>query len=118
MNCRVDIPEDIRCYQDTLSYASSKVDYSRREGIYMQPSNMNLNIEARTAGYNNEILVSDGTLGLGRNHTVNASAPESHMAPIVHAPMPKAAQNLSQQREKGRFGTHSASAFGIWYAFR
>ena len=72
MNCRVDIPEDIRCYQDTLSYASSKVDYSRREGIYMQPSNMNLNTEARTAGYNNEILVSDGTLGLGRNHTVQS----------------------------------------------
>ena len=28
VNCRVDIREDIKHYQDTLSYASSKVDYS------------------------------------------------------------------------------------------
>ena len=28
VNRRVDIREDIKCYQDTLSYASSKVDYS------------------------------------------------------------------------------------------
>ena len=28
VNQRVDIREDIKCYQDTLSYASSKVDYS------------------------------------------------------------------------------------------
>ena len=28
VNCRVDIREDIKRYQDMLSYASSKVDYS------------------------------------------------------------------------------------------
>ena len=28
VNCRVDIQEDIKRYQDTISYASSKVDYS------------------------------------------------------------------------------------------
>ena len=28
VNCRVDIREDIKRYQDTLSYASSKVNYS------------------------------------------------------------------------------------------
>ena len=28
VNCKVDIREDIKRYQDTLSYASSKVDYS------------------------------------------------------------------------------------------
>ena len=28
VNERVDIREDIKCYQDTLSYTSSKVDYS------------------------------------------------------------------------------------------
>ena len=31
VNCKVDIREDIKRYQDTLSYASSKVDYSIRE---------------------------------------------------------------------------------------
>ena len=30
INCRVDIKEDIKCYQDILSYTSSNVDYSMR----------------------------------------------------------------------------------------
>ena len=36
VNRRVDIREDIKRYQDTLSYASSKVDYSVGESIYMK----------------------------------------------------------------------------------
>ena len=35
VNHRVDIREDIKRYQDTLSYASSKVDYSVGEHLYM-----------------------------------------------------------------------------------
>ena len=42
VNRRVDIREDIKHYQDTLSYASSKVDYSVGQNIYMLPSDMNL----------------------------------------------------------------------------
>ena len=41
VNRRVNIQEDIKRYQDTLSYASSKVNYSVGESIYMLPSNMN-----------------------------------------------------------------------------
>ena len=37
VNRRVDIREDIKRHQDTLSYASSKVDYSVGESIYMIP---------------------------------------------------------------------------------
>ena len=37
MNQRVDIGEDIKRYRDTLSYASSKVDYSVGQNIYMLP---------------------------------------------------------------------------------
>ena len=59
VNRRVDIREDIKRYQDTLSYASSKVDYSVRENLYMLPSDMNLKIRSGTARYNNKILVSD-----------------------------------------------------------
>ena len=44
VNCRVDIREDIKRYQGTLSYASSKVDYSMGQNIYMLPSDMNLKI--------------------------------------------------------------------------
>ena len=38
VNRRVDTREDIKHYQDTLSYASSKVDYSVGEHLYMLPS--------------------------------------------------------------------------------
>ena len=37
MNRRVDIREDIKRYQDTLSYALSKVDYSVGENITCWP---------------------------------------------------------------------------------
>ena len=49
VNRRVDIREDIKHYQDTLSYASSNVNYSMGENIYMLPTNnlnMNLNIRS------------------------------------------------------------------------
>ena len=42
VNRRLAIREDIKCYQNTLSYASSKVDYSVGEHLYMLPSDMNL----------------------------------------------------------------------------
>ena len=76
VNRRVDIWEDIKRYQDTLSYASSKVEYSEGENIYMFPSDTNLKIKTGTEGYNNRILVSDGKFSLGKNNKVNASKPE------------------------------------------
>ena len=66
------IREDIKRYQDTLSYASSKVDYSMGQNIYMLPSDMNLKIRSGTIGYNNKILVSDEKFSLGKNENVNA----------------------------------------------
>ena len=81
VNCRVDIREDIKCYQDTLSYTSSKADYSMGRGIYMLRSDMNLKIKTGTVGYNNKILASNGNFSLGKNDEVNsmeASAIKSH----------------------------------------
>ena len=75
MNRRVDIREDIKHYQDTLSHASSKVDYSMGENIYMLSSDMSLKIKTGTVGYNNKILVSDGNFSLGKNENVNLMAP-------------------------------------------
>ena len=66
VNRRVNIQADIKRYQDTLSYASSKVDCSVGESIYMIPSDMNLKIRLGTAEYNNKILVSDGNFSLGK----------------------------------------------------
>ena len=59
VNRMVDISEDIKRYQNTLSYASSKVDYSVGEHLSMLPSDMTLKITPGTVGYNNKILVSD-----------------------------------------------------------
>ena len=75
VNRRVDIREDIKHYQDTLSYTSSKVDYSVGQNIYMLPSDMNLKIKTDTVGYNNIILVSDGNFSLDKNDEVNLTVP-------------------------------------------
>ena len=45
---------DIERYQGVLEHALSKVDFSVGIGIYMLPSNLNLNI-GKTKGYNNKI---------------------------------------------------------------
>ena len=45
------------------------------ENIYMLPSDMNLYIKLGTVGYNNKILVSDGTFSLGENDKVNTAVP-------------------------------------------
>ena len=66
VNRRVNIQEDIKRCQDTLSYASSKVDYSVGENIYMLLSNMKLKIRSGTVGYNNKILVFDEKFNLGK----------------------------------------------------
>ena len=92
VNQRVDIREDIKRYQDTLSYASSKVNYSMGQNIYMLPSDMNLKIRLGTVRYNNKILVSDVKFSLGKNESVNAlmldpADPASGEEPII--PMPK-----------------------------
>ena len=98
VNCRVNIREDIKHYQDTFSYASSKVNYSVGENIYMLPSNMNLNIRSRTVGYNNKILVSDGKFSLGKNDKVNAGFANALSAKISHkVTQPTKESNLVQK---------------------
>ena len=72
VNHRVNIQEDIKCYQDTLSYALSKVNYSIGESIYMLPSDLKLKIKTGTVRYNNKILVSNGNFILGKNEKVNS----------------------------------------------
>ena len=89
VNRRVNIRGDIKQYEDTVSYASSKVDYSMGENIYMLPSDMNLNIRSGTVGYNNKILVFDGKFNLGKNDEVNA----------LVTPMPKVALMSHKQKQ-------------------
>ena len=85
VNRRVEIHEDVKRYQDTLSYASSKVDYSVGEHLYMLPSDMTLKIRLGTVGYNNKILVSDGKFSLGKNVEVKNVLYPSKMLFCHHA---------------------------------
>ena len=55
VNRRADSREDIKSYQDTLSYASSKVDCSVGQNIYMLPSDMNLKIKTEVQQQNSRI---------------------------------------------------------------
>ena len=72
VNRKVDIQEDVKRYQETLSYTLSKVDYSVGENLFMLPSDMELRIRSGTVGYNNKILVSDEKFNLGKNDGVNS----------------------------------------------
>ena len=92
VNRRVDVREDIKHYQDTLSYASSKVDHSVGEHLYMLPSDMTLKIRPGTVGYNNKVLVSDEKFILGKNETVNsleAPAIKNHKTNSLETPATK-----------------------------
>ena len=83
VNQRVDIREDIKRYQDTLSYTSSKVDYSVGEHLYLLPSDMTLKIRLETAAYN-KIFVSNWKFIPGKNEKVNSL--EAPSTPQVETP--------------------------------
>ena len=95
MNGRVDIREDIKRYQDALSYTSSKVDYSVGENLFMLPGDMELRIKTGTVGYNDKILVSDGNFSLGKNDELNEMPKITHQSTITHHELEKKPNNSS-----------------------
>ena len=91
VNRRVNIPEDIRRFQQTLHHARSKVDYAIGEFIYILPSDMNLRI-GKVKNYNNKILISSPSFKIGTNLKINLDGekdkPEANMIRI-RSPMRK-----------------------------
>ena len=128
VNCRVDIREDIKHYQDTLSYASSKVNYSMGQNIYMLPSDMNLKIKTGTVVYNNKILISDEKFSLGKNEEVNltvATIKSHRVTQTATRPEPRKrisndvlshAPAISQKNQKPKTITHNDEKL-LWYFF-
>ena len=98
VNGRLYIRDDIKHYQDTLSYASSKVNYSVGEHLYMLRSDMTLKIRSGTVGYNNKILVSDGKFILGKNEKVNLTVPvmKNHKTTPLETPTMKSTQTATR----------------------
>ena len=133
VNCRVDIRENIKRYQDTLSYASSKVDYSVGENIYMLPSDMGLKIKTGTVWYNNKILVSDEKFSLEKDDEVNLTIPavKSHKVTqtaansndvLSHAPnishKPQEPKTITHNDEKIALVLFLVGGFTIWNIFQ
>ena len=134
MNRRVDIWEDLKHYQGTLSYVSSKVDYSVGENLFMLPSDMELRIKTGTVGYNNKILISDGNFSLGKNDEVNETPKITHQSTITHHELEKKPNITQAQKpaithhELAKEPTHEdekivlvlalAGGFAIWNVFR
>ena len=130
VNHRVDIRKDIKRYQDTLSYTSSKVDYSMGQNIYMLPSDMNLKMRLGTVGYNNKILVTDEIFSLGKNENVNLMPPvmKSHktnsLEPTTIESHSNTAQGLthtatiSHEDEKSALILFLTGGFTVWFLFR
>ena len=116
VNRKVDIRDDIKRYQDTLSYTSSKVDYSVGEHLYMLPTDMNLKIRLGTVGYNNKILVSDGKFSLGKNDEVNLAVPatKSHKTNSLETPAIK--NHKTNSLETPTIESHSNTAQGLTHA--
>ena len=61
---------DIERYQGVLEHALSKEAFSVGTGIYMLPSDLNLNI-GKTKGYNNKILTCNKDMKIGSNREIN-----------------------------------------------
>ena len=130
VNRRVDIREDIKHYKDTLNYASSKVDYSVGENLYMLPSDMNLKIRSGTAEYNNKILVSDEKFSLRKNENVNLTVPaiKNHktnsLEPTIIKSHSNTAQGLthaptiSHEDEKTALILFLTGGFTVWFLFQ
>ena len=99
VNRKVDIQEDVKRYQETLSYTLSKVDYSVGENLFMLPSNMELRIRLGTVGYNDKILVSDRKFNLGKNEEVNSletPAIKNHKTNYLETPAIESHLNTAQ----------------------
>ena len=64
INKEIEIANDIKRYQGVLEHALSKIDFSVGIGIYMLPSNLNLNI-GKKKGYNNKVLVNKKGMKIG-----------------------------------------------------
>ena len=128
VNRSVNIQEDTKRYQETLSYASSKVDYSVGENLFMLPTNMELRIRSGTVGYNNKILVSDGNFSLGKNENVNSLKTPAIETNSLETPAIKSHSNtargltqaptISHEDEKTALILFIVGGFTVWFLFR
>ena len=108
---------DIERYQGVLEHALSKVDFSVGTGIYMLPSDLNLNI-GKTKGYNNKILVSNTDMKIGSNRDINKDLknlppPDDNMPKIVIPAVPHDNPKMLTENHNDE-NIHYTSVCGGW----
>ena len=86
----VDLPGSVARYQNVLQYASSEVNFVFGIGLYMAPSNMELQI-GTIQGYNNEIVIAKPGQKLGVNTNINMPRPDRGV-PDMEGPAARPAQ--------------------------
>ena len=118
VNRKVDIQEDVKRYQETLSYESSKVDYSVGENIYMIPSNMSGTIIKFSYPMKSLIWgkMKRLTVHAIKSHNTNSIEPTT----ITHAPAisQKNQEPITHNEEKIALVLALAGGFAIWNTFR
>ncbi len=70
INSEVSIPDSIDRYQRTLQFARSKVDFVIGRGLYMIPSDMEIEVGV-VNGYNNLIQIASEDMLVGYNPEIN-----------------------------------------------
>ena len=70
INSPIDLPTQISNYQNVLKYARSKINYVYGYGLYMSPSDMELQV-GTIVGYNNLIIIATENQKLGFNEEIN-----------------------------------------------
>ena len=130
----MDIREDIEHYQDTLSYTSSKVNFSIGENLYMLPSNMNLKIKQELSCIIIKFSYLMLTLVWGKTKNVNLMTPaiKNHKTNSLETPTMKSTQTavksertadleqktiISHEDEKVALVLSLTGIFTIWFIF-
>ena len=87
INSPTDLQGSIKRFEDTLRYASSKVDYVFGVGLYMAPSDLELKI-GRINNYNNNIVIATETEELGFNANLNSVHSQTKASEIIKETTP------------------------------
>ena len=74
INSEIDLPSSIERYQSTLQYARSKLDFVIGIGLYLIPSNMEMQVGVIN-NYNNLIQITTDDMKVGLNANVNVEMP-------------------------------------------
>ena len=80
INSEVDLPKSIERYQLTLQYARSKLDFVIGTGLYLIPSNMEMQVGVIN-NYNKLIQIATDDMDVGINTNVNAAEGEPEVEP-------------------------------------